>query len=139
MIVYKATNKVNGKVYIGITSATLEKRIKQHEERSRTQKHNYKFYNAIRKYGIDSFNFEAIDMARDQTELQSKEIYWIKYFNSFKNGYNSTFGGEGSNRKYESWHNGCIDCMKIGVYPGCEKHAMERMHLILDSELDCVV
>lgn len=95
MIIYKSTNHITGKVYIGQTTQTLEKRVKNHIKESKTDK-NRPFMSAINKYGKDNFIFEIIDSATDLEELNDKEIYWINYYNSVSpNGYNITGGGQG--------------------------------------------
>lgn len=94
MIVYKATNKINNKVYIGITTKTLEHRMKIHLRDSKN-KDTY-FYRAIRKYGFDNFTWEIIDTASTVKELEEKEKYYISIYNSFDNkelGYNTQSGG----------------------------------------------
>ena len=88
MIVYKITNKVNGKVYIGQTSETLQKRFSRHMGYQALE-HDTKFYRAVRKYGKDNFTIEQIDTAKTQKELDEKEVKWIKYYNSVEEGYNS--------------------------------------------------
>jgi hypothetical protein len=99
MIIYKFTNKVNGKVYIGQTRRTFEKRISEHKMDSRnidSSNYNCVFYRAIRKHGWDKFEIEIIDEAFDIKELNEKESYWISFYNSLSglNGYNSTTGGD---------------------------------------------
>lgn len=95
MIIYKSTNNITGKVYIGQTTQTLEKRVKNHIKESKTDK-NRPFMFAINKYGSDNFTFEIIDSANNLDELNDKEIYWIGYYNSVSpNGYNITGGGQG--------------------------------------------
>ncbi len=99
-IIYKATNKINNKIYIGQTIKTLEERIYHHVYRANhsldiTHTH---FINAIRKYGEENFIWEVIDKGENQEELNEKEIYWIKYYNSVNNGYNIQDGGN----KYDS-------------------------------------
>ena len=92
MIIYKVTNKVNGKIYIGQTVRTLEQRKWQHLNAA---KHGCKthFYNAIRKYGEDNFVFEVIDEASSIQELNALERYYIAKFNCIKEGYNMVDGG----------------------------------------------
>lgn len=92
MIIYKITNKMNGKVYIGQTTKTLELRWKQHCNAKSCCTH---LKNAIQKYGAENFTVEQIDIACTQSELNSKECFWIKHYNSVApNGYNLTTGGE---------------------------------------------
>lgn len=95
MIIYKSTNKITGKIYIGQTTQTLEKRIKSHIIESRME-NNRPFLLSINKYGSDNFTFEIIDTANSIDELNDKEIYWIDFYNSVSpNGYNITGGGQG--------------------------------------------
>ena len=95
MIIYKSTNKITGKVYIGQTTKNLEKRIKGHVNESKKDK-NRPFLSSINKYGVDNFVFEIIDFADNLNELNDKEIYWIDFYNSVSpNGYNVTGGGQG--------------------------------------------
>ncbi len=62
MIIYKATNLINGKVYIGATSLKLNARIKYHiKDAYRPDRPKGRFQEAIIKYGIDSFDFEQIE------------------------------------------------------------------------------
>lgn len=89
-IIYKITNKVNGKSYIGQTRYTLEFRWRQHIHK----KDNTYFHNAIRKYGVENFEKEILEEC-DYTDLNKREIYYIAKYDSFKNGYNLTIGGDG--------------------------------------------
>src|SRR5690606_41471619 len=88
MIVYKATNRVNGKMYIGITSQTLQSRKWKHFSDARLKVYNSKFHRSIRKYGEDGFRWEDIDRADTMEELNKRESYWISFFNTYENGYN---------------------------------------------------
>lgn len=91
--IYKIENTINNKVYIGQTVKTLEKRFSQH-------KNNYDkpyfsqlcLYQAFKKYGIENFTFLQIEEV-ENSQLDEREKYWIEYYNSFKDGYNSTLGG----------------------------------------------
>jgi len=95
MIIYKSTNKITGKIYIGQTTHTLDKRIKGHIKESKIES-NRPFMLSINKYGEDNFEFETIDSADNLDELNDKEIYWINFYNSVSpNGYNVTGGGQG--------------------------------------------
>jgi group I intron endonuclease len=95
MIIYKSTNKIDKKIYIGQTTQDLDKRIKNHLKES---KNNIKrpFLMSLKKYGLDNFIFEVIDSASNLEELNEKEIFWINFYNSVSpNGYNLTGGGQG--------------------------------------------
>lgn len=87
--IYKITNISNNQCYIG-QSINIEKRWKDHQRAL----DNYAIHKALRKYGIQNFTFEIIELCKAE-ELNTKEQYWIKYYNSYINGYNETPGGEG--------------------------------------------
>lgn len=88
MIIYKITCKVNNKVYIGQTCEDINKRFRRHMG-YQSLEHDTKFYRAVRKYGKENFYIEQIDSADTQDELDDKEIYWINYYDSAQNGYNT--------------------------------------------------
>lgn len=92
-IIYKITNKVNGKSYIGQTRYTLEFRWKQHQHK----RDNTYFHNAIRKYGVDKFDIKILEECNYE-DLNSREIFYIAKYNTFKEGYNLTIGGDGNRR-----------------------------------------
>lgn len=88
--IYKITNKINNKCYIG-QSLNIEKRFRTHK----SCKDNAPLYNAFRKYGLDNFTFEVIEECLKE-ELDKKEIYYIDLYKSAntKYGYNRSLGGE---------------------------------------------
>jgi len=86
--VYKITCKINNKVYIGQTYQTLHKRFTKHMSKPK-EGIDTKFYRAIRKYGKDNFYIELIEEVETQEELDIREYYWINYYNSVEEGYNS--------------------------------------------------
>ena len=96
--IYKCTNNVNGKVYIGYTQKSLDKRIIEHKSNSKKGSH-YLLHKAIKKYGVDAFHWEIIFESKDKNYLLGEmECYFIKEYNSyFENncGYNMTYGGQG--------------------------------------------
>ena len=98
MLIYKITNLINNKCYIGQTAKTAEERWKEHKAHafgSHPNDQNKTLYQAIRKYGVENFSFEVIQDDIDTFEkLDKAEIYWIDYYNSFVKGYNETFGGQ---------------------------------------------
>lgn len=92
--IYKITNKINGKFYIGLTTETLEKRWKNHIRASK--KCDRHLYNSMRKYGIENFKIETIDETNDLEKLGELERKYISEYNSTDQsiGYNNTYGGE---------------------------------------------
>lgn len=97
--IYKLTNEVNGKVYIGKT-INITRRLTQHT--IITPKYNHHLGNAIKKYGINSFQEDVlVSLKSDNTKklnatLSALERFCIKKFDTYNNGYNSTIGGEGT-------------------------------------------
>lgn len=90
--IYKITNMLNGKVYIG-KSTNLAKRKKAHFNACDD---NMIIHQAMKKHGKNNFSFEIIEECSEK-ELDEREIYWIKYYNSYMGeGYNATAGGEGA-------------------------------------------
>ena len=87
---YLLTNKINGKQYVGKTYRTLEARFKQHISESKTS--NRPICRAIAKYGSDNFNLELLG---EYDNLENEEELAIAKFDSYKNGYNATLGGDG--------------------------------------------
>lgn len=94
--IYQITNDINGKIYIGKTEFSIEKRFKEHcQDAFRDRNEKRPLYAAMRKYGIEHFHIELIEETDNPEE---REIYWIENKRSFKNGYNATIGGDG--KKY---------------------------------------
>jgi len=94
-IIYKATNLITGKSYVGLTTKTLAERIHAHINKANIEKSI--FQKSIKKHNIDNFNFQVIDSANTKEELINKEIFWIHTENTlYPNGYNLTSGGEGT-------------------------------------------
>jgi group I intron endonuclease len=95
--IYKITNTITEKVYIGYTSSTVENRWLQHKNNALKQESNRKFYNAIRKYGTDVWTIEVISETITVNEAKEQEIAFIELYDSYHNGYNATKGGDGNN------------------------------------------
>lgn len=96
--IYCITNKINNKKYIG-QSIDIYKRWKEHKRTAfdyKNKNSNLHLYNAMRLYGIENFDFEIIEECPIE-ELDEKEIYYIKLFDSYNTGYNNTYGGQGAN------------------------------------------
>jgi group I intron endonuclease len=92
-IIYCWTNIQTNKKYIGKTIEGLDKRTKRHL--TETIKKNYKFSKALKKYTKDDWVICVIEEC-DENLLSERECYWIDYYDTYKKGYNSTTGGEGS-------------------------------------------
>lgn len=96
-IAYKITNLVNGKIYIGITSETVNARWMRHCNHAKNGDKGF-LYNAIRKYGKDNFIKEELACSLNWENLCEIEKILISQYSSFNNsiGYNLTKGGEGA-------------------------------------------
>lgn len=84
-------NLINHHKYIG-QSKRIEKRWKEHISESKKERRNQHLYNAIRKYGIENFEFTILEECSLEL-LNVREQYWIKYYDSMNHGYNETSGG----------------------------------------------
>lgn len=95
--IYKITNKINNKIYIGKTINSIQHRWNDHIDAQKNKRANYLLYKAINKYGIENFTIEQVEEC-DNILLNEREKYWIKIFGSYcanGHGYNMTIGGEG--------------------------------------------
>ena len=88
-VIYKITNKINGKVYIGKTSKGIEYRWKRHCTSGQCSRMKA----AIDKYGIEAFTIEVIDSSNDLHMLNELECYWIAFYDSTNKEYNVLKGG----------------------------------------------
>jgi group I intron endonuclease len=123
--IYKATNTINNKVYIGQTRCSIDERWKEHIFCSFFKKssgYNQYLHKAIRKYGADAFLVEQVEEC-DNALLDEREIYWIAQYDSTNKGYNLTLGGGGravysDEELLEAWRSGLtlIDISKaLGI------------------------
>lgn len=88
--IYRFTNRVNGKVYIGYTSQTPERRYQSHT----TTKLKHKLHQAFDEYGLDNFAFDVIYQSKDGDHtLNVMEQYFIDEYDSIRCGYNMVSGG----------------------------------------------
>jgi group I intron endonuclease len=101
-VIYKHTNKIDGHMYIGYSTFSIEKRWKEHLRDCKCVNHknyNTHFYNALREYGEDAFEHEILEECHtnDLEVLYEREKYWIAYYNTYENRdhYNLTPGGDG--------------------------------------------
>lgn len=87
MIIYKITNLINGKIYVGKTTKTAEERFKRHYYNHKSG--NTYLYRSMRKYGFDSFVIETIEQTN---QIDEREKFWITELAPH---YNMTKGGDG--------------------------------------------
>lgn len=141
--IYKITNLINGKIYIGQTTYTIKRRWEQHISASRTnpdkKDYNFLLHKAIRKYGENNFSIELLEEVPEEKDLSSREIYWINFYKSCileeeNNGYNMTYGGEGTSKInkqeiYNLWNEG-LGSIKISKITG---HCISSIKKILNT------
>ena len=93
--IYKFTCSTTNLVYIGFTFQKPNSRWRTHHRNAFNKKHASKFYNAMRKYGWDSFSKEIIYIGFDvEYTLNVMEPHFIREYDSYVNGYNSKLGGD---------------------------------------------
>ena len=103
-VIYSIVNKINGKMYIGLTT-NKDKRLSRHKRNLNNNKHRNKhLQNSWNKYGKDNFKFEILEKNISKNNLSQKEMEYIDKLNSFKSGYNLTKGGEGT-KGSKPWKN----------------------------------
>jgi len=102
-IIYLIINKIDDKKYIGKTSRPLYKRMAEHKYDSQIYSNKNKTYlhRAMNKHGFDNFDVDILEEIQSDNleefncKLNELEIYYIDKFDTYKNGYNTTFGGDG--------------------------------------------
>ena len=126
--IYKITNLINNKIYIGQTSRTVDIRWQEHQRNMYDDKYkNITLYKAFNKYGINNFDIKIIEEV-DNSLLNEREEYWIRTYNSYKNGYNSTIGGNGQKicdikEAVALWNEGKI-VKEIAIGLGVDSHTI---------------
>lgn len=97
--IYKITNSINGKIYVGVTVGPINVRWNRHKFNALhyhdldNHSWNMPLYRSMRKYGVDKFIVELLEEV-DNSEINEKERYWIRELNTISpNGYNVTIGG----------------------------------------------
>ena len=101
--IYKATNTINGKSYIGFDSDWPTRQAAH--KRNSTNRYSC-FYSAIRKYGWEAFEWTSLYQSTDKDHTYYvMEEYFIRAYNTHTdngNGYNMSYGGDGGNRSIET-------------------------------------
>ena len=120
-LIYKYTNSVNGKVYIGQTSKTLEERA---QANGRNYRECWRFYNAIQKYSWDTFTPEILETVNTVEEANVREQYYIALYRSTdpECGYNLDSGG--SNHTASDETRMLISSMAKERYKDCTANPM---------------
>ena len=134
-VIYKATNNINGKVYIGQTNNFSRRKREHIAEALRNLPKDYSlFHKAIRKYGPDNFSWEIIEEIPNDI-LDEREKYWIAYYDSYianklGKGYNLTPGGDNA-AHLEEWRQNNPDLAKQNALNGLQ-YAQESNRLNKD-------
>lgn len=131
MIIYKVTNIVDGKSYIGQTIRSMNERKKDHINKALNQNSKTEFHESLRKYGTHCFVWVEIDTAKNINELNKKEQFWIKFYNTIApNGYNLMIGG--FNKKMH-------ELSKAKMSNALKKHLWIKVYKYnLELKLQCV-
>ena len=95
--IYIIKNDINDKVYIGQTTQGSEERFKQHLKLLKSSEKQL-IHKAIKKYGKEHFYFEVLETDLAINELDKREEYWIRYYDSVNCGYNLCYGGNQSRK-----------------------------------------
>lgn len=94
--IYRISNLLTGKQYIGRTKRAIEKRLNSHFYEALSRKTNMYLHNSIRKYGKEYFVIEELEGGISENEISQKEVDWILKENTIQpNGYNEHAGGNG--------------------------------------------
>lgn len=120
MIIYKITNKLDGKIWIGQTVFSLEERWSRHCSPSSGCRY---LKNAIKKYGKENFSVETVQTYSNLEDLNNAEIYFIEYYNCIApNGYNLRAGGGNKGKHHEETKR------RMSAAQSGENHAMFGKH-----------
>lgn len=124
--VYKITNNINDKIYVGQTHFSLDKRFKEHcYDKNKEKYKDRPIYQAMNEYGIEHFKIELIEETDNPTE---REMYWIKQLHTqIPLGYNTTRGGVG--KKYID------DDLVVAKYSECQsiQDTADSLGICVDS------
>lgn len=131
--IYKITNLVNNKIYIGETIRSIKVRWNEHKHEALKEGHGFTYpvHGAMRKYGIDNFIIELLENCPDDIRYE-RESYYIKLYNSTdkKIGYNLTIEGAGgmlysSEEIKSAWDEG-LGINQIAKKLGCHKSVISK-------------
>ena len=129
--IYLIINQINGHKYVG-QSINIKIRFQRHHlcdyKNKNSSVYKIKLYQAFRKYGIENFEVRILEYCETEL-LDEREKYWIKYFDTFKNGYNSTEGGQNwsENIFSEETKNRRRKTLEKNKSLSCEKHPRSKL------------
>ena len=119
--IYCITNIINGKKYIGKTADTVENRFKQHvRDSKKVRSEKRPLYSAMNKCGVENFAVETLCETNDPS--QDERLY-IDQYDTFKNGYNATTGGDGVEYKMHL----AEDVLKLFLHNATNKHIADSL------------
>lgn len=145
-IVYKITNRVNGKIYFGLTTRSLKQRFDSHLSAVR-QGSNFRFHSAIRKYGVDSWDLEVVEESDDMDYIRRREEELIAEYNTTLSayGYNAKPGGCGGwivkPENYDRWRENqriSSDGVRNPRFNGCSNEELYELVKKEALELGCI-
>lgn len=106
MLVYLVTNKINRKQYVGKAKIGFNQRKSNHYSSAKNGSET-NFHRALRKYDKESFVWEILEECKSDEDMSKKEMFYIEKYNTYKQGYNMTEGGEGGltyNKNTDNYH-----------------------------------
>jgi group I intron endonuclease len=100
--IYVIRNHCNSMVYVGHTTQPLSKRFNKHKNSMNSKTNNQLIIQEMKKLGVENFYIELVENypCTSEEELTAREGFYIREFDSYKNGYNMLI----NNRKYEEWY-----------------------------------
>lgn len=102
--IYLITNLKNNHKYIG-QSINIKNRFQRHHlcdyKNKKSSHYNSQLYQAFRKYKIENFEVQILELC-EMSKLDEREIFWIEYYDTYRNGYNATIGGQNWTEKIHS-------------------------------------
>ena len=122
--IYKITNNITRRAYIGLTTKSIEARFKEHVYFAVSGRSNNKLHSAIRKYGSSNFTIKLLYRSKSREELSKKEKRFIKKYKTDVNGYNTHSGGNAGGCSGKS-----IVCAGVSYHSRsalCQKFKVER-------------
>lgn len=140
--VYKCVNVFNEKVYIGITIESLEERKRKHISDTLRNKDKCHFHRALRKYGLDAFEWSVIETISSNSKenllfcLKNLEIKYVKLYDSYNSGYNSTPGGDNSRTVIKSVDIYTEDGILLGTFDS-RTDAAEYLEISKSAIIKC--